>query len=288
MTQVNTILGLMAQTSIHAGTGQNTGIIDLPIQREGHNGWPCVFGSAVKGALRTRAEQDSLGNINDIFGSSSAEHAGAMMVSDARLVLFPVRSLTSQFKWVTCPAVLQRLVMDLSRFDQGSIAVDTLTFNDQSTAIVAHDIAENDALFLEEYRFSLAQKNLGNTITLLEKLMTQTNAADLLQQQLVIVSDDMFSHLVQHATPVNAHISIESKNKTAENLWYEESLPPETLLYIGLTASKARGKNALNAQAIMDEVTGLFSDKPWFQMGGNETVGMGWCAVTKFTTGEGV
>jgi len=38
MQQANTILGLLAQTSIHAGTGSNTGVIDLPIQREGHNG----------------------------------------------------------------------------------------------------------------------------------------------------------------------------------------------------------------------------------------------------------
>jgi hypothetical protein len=28
------ILGLLAQTSIHAGVGSQTGIIDLPIQRE--------------------------------------------------------------------------------------------------------------------------------------------------------------------------------------------------------------------------------------------------------------
>lgn len=53
----NAILGLLAQTSIHAGTGQHTGAIDLPIQREGHNGWPRVFGSAVKGALRAHAEE---------------------------------------------------------------------------------------------------------------------------------------------------------------------------------------------------------------------------------------
>ena len=43
------LLGLIAETQIHAGTGRATGVIDLPIMREAHTGWPCVFGSAVKG-----------------------------------------------------------------------------------------------------------------------------------------------------------------------------------------------------------------------------------------------
>ena len=55
--QTNLMIGLIAQTSIHAGAGSSAGAVDLPIQREGHNGWPCIFGSSVKGALRTKAEQ---------------------------------------------------------------------------------------------------------------------------------------------------------------------------------------------------------------------------------------
>lgn len=43
MTQANVILGLLAQTSIHAGKDSTTGVIDLPIQREGHSGYPCIL-----------------------------------------------------------------------------------------------------------------------------------------------------------------------------------------------------------------------------------------------------
>jgi len=98
------LLGLWAQTSIHAGAGSSIDGIDLPIQREGHNGWPCVFGSSVKGALRAKAED--LWGKNDgvryIFGPDSdsdkaSEHAGALMVSDARLLLLPVRSFNRLF-----------------------------------------------------------------------------------------------------------------------------------------------------------------------------------------------
>ena len=56
MSQATALLGLITETSLHAGAGSSVGVVDLPIQREGHNGWPCVFGSAVKGALRDMAE----------------------------------------------------------------------------------------------------------------------------------------------------------------------------------------------------------------------------------------
>jgi CRISPR-associated protein Cmr4 len=53
-------------------------------------------------------------------------------------------------------------------------------------------------------------------------------------------------------------------------LWYEESLPSETLMYTMLMGNDAE----------VDAVTGMFSgDKPFIQIGGNETVGMGWCKV---------
>ena len=292
MTQESTILGLLAQTSIHAGTGQNTGIIDLPIQREGHNGWPCVFGSAVKGAIRARAEElfkpeDKAENtaIDLIFGpdsKSSTEYASAIMVSDARLILFPVRSLTSQFKWVTCPSALQRLEQDMQRFGFAPKAIETLSLNEGDKAI-AHQ-GMNQALFLEEYRFNVTKKNLEQTISLLAHLMPTENAKKLLEQQLVIVSNDSFTHLVQHATPVNAHIAIDSDTKTVKQgmLWYEETLPPETLLYVGLNATNDRNNGAMKAANVLNSVVDLFAEKPWLQIGGNETVGMGWCSVQDY------
>lgn len=286
MQQANTILGLLAQTSIHAGTGSNTGVIDLPIQREGHNGWPCVFGSSMKGALRTRAESQYGKDNNSVicvFGpttQNASDHAGAIMVSDARLLLLPIRSLTSQFKWVTCPDALGRFKRDVARFGMKALqdTIPSVTGND---AVVPQQ-TKDGALFLEEYRFDARTQNLDTLITSLANLMQRDDAVTALQQQLVIVSDDMFAHLCQHATPVNAHIAIDSDTKTVRNgaLWYEETLPPETLLYVGLSATKARAQNAeMPAESILGAITGLFDKQPWLQVGGNETIGMGWCAV---------
>lgn len=80
--------------------------------------WPCVFGSAVKGALRAHAEQRMASTstaIAGLFGPDhggaqerDTSHAGALLVGDATLLALPVRSLRSSFKWVTCPQALQR------------------------------------------------------------------------------------------------------------------------------------------------------------------------------------
>ena len=289
--QANSILGLLTQTSLHAGTGDSTGVIDLPIQREGHSGWPCVFGSAVKGAIRARAEaqfgKDVV--IKYIFGSAADEedsYAGAVSFSDARLLLFPVRSLTSQFKWVTCPAALKRYAKDASRLGQ-TINMDVLDEDKLSnTCVLLPKDQQADALFLEEYRFSIDGTDLKAIIEQLAPLMNDNDAEARLSAQLAIVSDDMFSYLVQHSTPVNAHIAIESETKIVKSgaLWYQETLPPDTLLYTALSAVNGRATvddhSVLVADTLHNSVLDLFPQHDaWLQLGGHETVGMGWCAV---------
>jgi len=293
MTQQQSLIGLFAQTSIHAGTGQNNGIIDLPIQREGHNGWPCIFGSAVKGALRARAESTypsengkTHTSVLKVFGGDTAEnqHAGALAVSDARLLLLPVRSLNSQFKWVTCPAALKRFKQDSIRFGiKQDFKMPENPKNDQ--AFVTSGVS-TEAIFLEEYRFNIENQDLLGLIDALLPLMNEVESSDL-EQQLLIVNNDNFNHLVEHATPVNAHIAIESATKMVKSgaLWYQETLPPETLLYIGLSAVNSREPSAednirLPAEAVMGCINDLFKTNTWLQLGGHETVGMGWCAVS--------
>jgi len=299
ITQAKAILGLLAQTSIHAGTGQNTGAIDLPIQREGHNGYPCVFGSAMKGALRTHVETAHGKDTDDVllaFGppadsEDASEYGGALMISDARILLMPVRSLTSQFKWVTCPAILNRFKQDAERFGIDDVkninipAIPGASGDEEAIALVDSNAKDRDnSLFLEEYRFKAQAEDLSAIIEQLEKLMaTKSNMAGNLKQQLTLVSDDMFSHICQHATPVNAHIAIDSTTGVVKPgaLWYEETLPPETLLYVGISANAARKENAdMPADKVLSSLTSLFTEgSPWLQVGGNETVGMGWCAV---------
>ena len=304
MKQANAILGLLAQTSIHAGTGQNTDIIDLPIQREGHNGYPCIHGSAMKGALRAHAEtyygkntrEVTLGFGSEMNANGGSEYAGALMISDARILLLPVRSLTSQFKWVTCPAVLNRFKQDAKRFGLSQIdfAIPDIKEDKKEPITVLPQCSKGDSLFLEEYRFETQPFDLTKMIEALASLMQNDQAKQNLEQQLAIVSNELFNHICQHATPVNAHIAINSETGVVKNgaLWYEETLPPETLFYVGVSANasrksaKASSKEVeadehqkIAAKDMLCNLTSMFYKEPWLQVGGNETVGMGWCAI---------
>jgi len=257
------MLGLRAETSIHAGTGQNNGVIDMPIMREVHTGYPCVFGSAVKGAFRAHAEvrrKDLNINVKKVFGDAGEEgNASNISMTDARLLLLPVRSLTGHFKLVTCPAILERLQRDMAMMGKDKQwQVDVR--QGEVLSIASGDI------FLEEFKFT---QQAGLPDGLVQSL--EAFGMENLKDQLIVMHNDDFAWFAKNATAVTPHIEINSATKIVKNgaLWYEETLPSDALLYTMLM-----GKNEH-----VNSVLGMFDDKPFIQIGGNETVGMGWCKV---------
>ncbi|MFQ5745455.1 MAG: type III-B CRISPR module RAMP protein Cmr4 [Acidobacteriota bacterium] len=107
---------LYSVSPVHMGAGTALGAIDNPIQRERHTGHPTIAGSGLKGAMRHEARwrwktKDLVGRIfgPDPEDERASEHAGALSVSDAQIVLFPVRSLRRSYVYATCPTALARL-----------------------------------------------------------------------------------------------------------------------------------------------------------------------------------
>lgn len=273
----HTLLALYAQTNIHAGTGQNTiSSIDLPIQREAHTGYPCVYGSATKGAIRAKFEGENNAHVNRLFGDAGdTGNAGCLAITDTRLLLLPVRSLTSHFKWVTCPALLTRFKQDMARMNKTT--PDVISVSGEQAII--HSSAQSGDLYLEEYRLTTQTQDLTAWIEAISDLMpTESKVA--LEKQLTIVSDDLFAFLAQNSTPVHAHNAIDSATKTvkAGALWWEESLPSDTLLYTCVHAFNSRDKEGnKDALANLDDFKEVFTNNAYLQIGGNETVGMGFC-----------
>lgn len=278
-----TLLGLYARTSIAAGTGQNLGAIDLPIMREAPTDYPVIYGSAIKGAMRAKFEAEIGKDAARVyFGDDDAggsKYAGALIVSDARMLLLPVRSLTSHFRWVTCPYILRRFAQDCQM-----LGIDVKWTVPQPGSENRAVVAEQDdgSIYLEEFKFEMEHGELDALIETLDMLMDE-DMKDIIKKQLAIVSDDMFAHLSRYSTPVNAHIAIDNESKTVKPgaLWYEESLPPETLLYSMLITGASRKEGDVQAQAeiIRKNVVGHLEENSYLQVGGNETVGMGWCKV---------
>lgn len=271
------IIGLLAETSIHPGAEQTGGVVDLPVAREKATNYPFIAGSSLKGALLDAGEQSNKrkgagdGNLDlkRIFGEQNK--AGNLLVSDARLLLLPVRSLTSSWRWATCPHLLERLSRDLRR--SGSNEMVDKTPSVASGSYIATNGKDGEKLYLEERNFTSAKPdaNLAKWIETMSRLIHDANAQNRLEERLIVLHDDDFVWFATNGLAVQARNELNEK-KTSKNLWYEETLPPETLMY-ALLAERDSDAGSLKP------IQSIFQDRPYLQVGGNETVGQGWFNV---------
>ena len=264
------IYGLLAETSIHVGSGQSTGFVDLPFHREAATDYPVIAGSSVKGALRDLARQrmgEDDGNLANVFGKQ--EHAGTLVISDARLLLLPVRSMTSSYRWLTCPHLIERALRDYQRAYNRSKNLDL----GQVIAIEKNQyLGRGDgSLYLEERQFEAAKEPLPDPLyAFLASFIPHPHTHDRLRNHVAVLHDDDFVWFARHGLAITARNNLHKEHKTSLNLWYEETLPPDSLLYVLLLERQSGG---------LSLVSQLFEQAPYMQIGGNETVGQGWFAV---------
>jgi CRISPR-associated protein Cmr4 len=208
-----------------------------------------------------------------------------MSVTDARILFMPVRSLTTHFRYVTCPALLKRFKKDLARLGFSELTEFTIPTVTADEAVCEY--SQNE-LYLEEFLFQSETGDVDDLISSLSVIFSP-EVADEVKATLTIISDDQFRHIVRAATPLQARIAIENENKVVKGgaLWYEESLPPETIMYTTLSTVSGRGNTKQSAEVIRNSILDQVFDKPYLQVGGNETVGMGWFQVMPYTGKEG-
>lgn len=267
---------MYAVTPCHAGSGSSFGVIDLPIQRERHTNWPVIHASGMKGAMRAQFDRfkGKLNTTDDydltelIFGSESAEFAGSLSVSDARILAFPMRSNHAPFVWITCPAVLARLNKDLKLAEK---AADDLTEISR--------IGKGEAYWLNG-DFKAEEKILLEDVEVTaSKQVVLPNAGGYLAKagRLLVVHDEVFFYGVSHCTSVMAHIAIDQKTGTTKDgsLRYQEELPSDTLMYTAVCWGNARdAKSRMQA----DTIKGFVIQQAianHLQVGGDETLGRG-------------
>jgi CRISPR-associated protein Cmr4 len=257
------MLGLLAETPIHPGSGRSLGVVDLPVAREASTDYPVLVGSSLKGALRDRGGSKMPGRVEEIFGK--ADHAGELLVGDARLLLLPVRSLTSSYRWATCPHLIERFSRDLGRAGLTPRPVVPIVTRGSALA------DGNGALFLEERHFTIAGAPPEDLIGVLATIVLHGDTQKRLRKQIAILADEDFAWFARYGLSIQARNVLADGTKKSENLWYEEALPPDTVMY-----SLISGRSDTALRALND----LFpASDPYFQAGGNETVGQGWFAV---------
>jgi len=236
------------------------------------------------------------------FGPEDEEaHAGAMTITDARILLFPIKSLKSVFAWITCPMVLERFKRDLEIAEFNVDKIKNIDFSDlkntvpEKSSLFVSD--ESDKIVLEEFTFEVKKDNSTTKIAefLAENIFPNEDSyrywVEKLKKDLVILSDDDFTQFVKTSTEVVTRIKIDDVTGTVQSgaLWTEEYLPQDTIMYSVVMFTQPRVEN--------DDQKGIFkADKPEeearlvaeffekglpevIQIGGNQTIGKGFMRV---------
>jgi CRISPR-associated protein Cmr4 len=312
---------IIAETPLHSGSGgEISGLVDLPIQRERHTNFPKIEASGLKGCIReafrilnpkikidndihpldeitykdNENKEKKTNYLSLVFGPEDTDeaHAGALTFTDARTLLFPVKSLKGVFTWITCPMVLERFKEDLelAKIIDSSLNVDfsTLIY----TIPEQTNISIESKVVLEEFTFELKEDKETSKIAkyLADKIFPNDNYRfwrEKLARDLVILSNDDFEQFVTSSTEVITRTRIDDVTGTVKSgaLWTEEYLPQDTILYSIAMASpvrvekdKAKGVfNVGNLDKEAEKVLQFFElgIPEVIQIGGNQTIGKG-------------
>lgn len=280
----STIMSLYAVSPVHAGSGTSMGVVDLPIQRERHTNWPHIQSSGVKGAMRhhfekfknnitTRDEHAQIDQITEkIFGTDSYGESGtlpgAIAVSDAKLIAFPMRSSKSPFVWITCPAVLQRIKKDLTLTGK-SEDMNIPELDNDEAIVINGNIPAEEKILLEDYEVIIKKKDCA----LSETFKSLYGKA----KTLLLVSNEIYHYGVSHCTEIRTQIKIDdSTGTTAEgSLRYGEVLPADSIMYVVLFYGNTRDADSTIPADTL--ITYMKQDviKSHIQIGGDETLGCG-------------
>jgi CRISPR-associated protein Cmr4 len=252
-----TVVG-MALDPIHVGTGgARLGRVDLTIVRDPVTRVPKIPGSSLAGVCRSYAamaqeeqrqnsgrsgarskpyypdcagqgQPDKAGKgghcgqadcpICTVFGfarSAGGGFAGLAAFSDAHVLLFPVATREGPV-WVTCPDALRRIGKELG----GDLGHAVYQQGEKTAPL-------NLGWLLLERKNKLPN---GNGWRRLDKKIP--NISDYITQRVVIVSDELFGHIVNSNLEVRTSVSIDPETGAAEGkaLFSYEALPRATVL----------------------------------------------------------
>lgn len=290
------VLFFYTETSLHAGTGSSVSAVDLPIQRERATGYPLVQGSGVKGALRMQAqlsnEETAL-----IFGpdpdalrgdNNKNAHAGAVAVGDARIVLFPVRSLSGVFAYTTSSLALSRLTRLIAL-----PAIPVAPAAETAWITTKSDLEQRGRVVLEEFSFhAQPSSELDQVANWLANHAFPEGYAywrEKVQRSLIMLPDDDFRDFVMHSTEITTHVKLNKATKTADKdqgaLWTQESIPSDALFAVPVVARESQNGNAHSAKQVATLINRAYPNRR-IQLGGDETTGQGMIALRWSNGGE--
>lgn len=308
-------LFLFCESPLHAGSGSDLGVVDLPIQRERHTSFPKIESSSLKGALRERFE-GVLGvdyskkngsrsahtkDMELVFGPESGTndwetYASAIGFTDARLLLFPVKSMRGVFAWITCPRIIQQFWQDMETAGISLKKGDkNISQPKENTSCITPNLWINNSnkVVLEAYSFSptaeQATQDWADWIA--DRLFDEGYWREKAKNDILVLSNEDFTDFVNLSTEVITRTQIDNRTGTVKDgaLFTEEYLPSESIMYSMVLAApifpqtddmskrKKLANGKFEEQGVLDFFAQHISDACHnrLQLGANATLGKG-------------
>ena len=238
---------IMTTDPVHIGTGgMRLGRVDNTIVREPGTNLPKIPGTALHGAIRMYAARrygkphcGGQGSkegrkhcgqptcpICYTFGSIQGEagsFSGIVSIGDAHILLFPVYSMAGPV-WVTSPTVLQ----DTGFGENYSVSDDKAKWS----SLTNGNAINLGWLMLER------ESNWTPPQELLDKI------PESIKNRIVLVSDKLFSHIVNSNLEVRTSVAINPETGAAEEgaLYTYEAIPRATILWFDVIVDDFRGE----------------------------------------------
>ena len=198
-----------------------------------------------------------------------------------------MRSLYGTFAWCTCPIALERLRRDLQVAHLDSGLPQLVIPSPSNGSLSAHlpnnptsSLPEQGKVYLEDLDFDVVFSDAAASwaTKISEWSFSDDTWKTIFCQRFAVLPDDAFSFLCESATQVDARVKIDDNTKTVADgqLWYEESLPAETLLAGIVWCGRLFGNSDLSDTTMRARILAEFVQRSTLlQIGGKATVGRG-------------
>lgn len=243
-------------SSLHIGSGTGIGVIDMPVQRERHTGYPIIPSSSFKGVLRSKNGDET------VFGKEDC--AGQKCFLDGKILFYPVRSLKGSYLLLTSKDVIKRFLRDIQLVGENKTLPDALDIPEGTILLNStKEKIKDNKVVLEEFPFDVKFMDL-KVIQFFKELFP-------LIEDFAILNEVDFSYFVRNASEVYARIALDPEKKVVKEkaLFYQEFIPAETIFYsMIINNSNFTDEKEVDLKDILGK---------YIQLGGNETIGKGIC-----------
>ena len=223
---------ITAKTNLHVGNENtsNYGIIDNAIQRDALTQLPCINSSSLKGAINEFCTLDKRldGKRINIFGSDKKDKSQKGRSQKGKSIF-----LDAQILFLP-------------------VQSDTELYSYVTSKEVLDLFLEKIKIFHSDFHFEKKEEELKSKFHLNKSVKIIDN---------VLLSE----YCKDENLPIIARNVLE--NGISKNLWYEQVLPPQTVLYAMTVDEDDTLADVINGQII--------------QIGANATVGYGYCKFVK-------